>query len=266
MRQFPRRLILCVIRFCLMTFPLIPPTQATAQELPDNRIRVIGSAEIIVEADRAELNFLVEGYGSNLEQAVIQSQNQVLKVKEKLASTGIPAEAVSVARFSAGENWFDRSSWSSKKDFRAAIGITVILDELLQLQPVLYALSDSKIESMSDVAFSTKDEAATKAKARELALKKAGEKAAEMSAAIGARIIRVTGIEELPLLERRYPLYRNYGLASPYNLSLRDNFSGITTIGESGSGIILPGNISVAASVAVTYEYEAIPSGESSVP
>jgi uncharacterized protein YggE len=227
---------------------------------------VLGSAEIIIEADQAELNFLVEGYGSKLEQAVIQAQNQVLKVREALVATGVPTEAVSVARFSAGENWFSRSSWSSKKDFRAAIGITVVIDELLRLQPVLYTLSDSKIESMSDIVFSSKNEADTKSKARDLALKKAGEKAAEMSATIGARIVRVTGIEELPLLERRYPLYRSYGLPSPYNLSLRDNLSGITTIGENGSGIILPGNISVAASVAVTYEFETIPAGSSTEP
>lgn len=258
--------LLRVVGLCWLALAPSGFTHADAQTLPDNRIRVMGSAQIVIEADRAELNFLVEGYGSNLEQAVIHAQDRVLKVKETLAATGVPTEAVSVARFSAGENWFGRSSWSSKKDFRAAIGITVVLDELLRLQPVLYALSDSKIESMSDVAFSSKDEASTKAQARELALEKAEEKATQLTAAIGARIVRVTGIEELPLLDRRYPLYRNYGLASPYNLSLRDNLSGITTIGEDGSGILLPGNISVSASFAVTYEYEAIPAGSSSEP
>ena len=227
-----------------------------SQELPDNRIRVTGSAEIITEADQAELNFLVEGYGSNLELAVIQAQNSVLKIKDRLTVLGVPAEAISVARFSAGENWFGKSSWSSKKDFRAAIGITVVIDNLLRLQPILYALSESKIESMSDIAFSIRDDSAIKSQARHLALQKAAQKADEMTGAIGGKVLRVTGVEELAPLERRYPLYRYLGLASPYNISMRDNLSGITTIGGEGSGIVLPGNVSVSASVAVTFEFE----------
>lgn len=241
---------------CLLVSNVVSSSALKAQALPDNRIRVTGSGELVASADRAELNFLIEGLGSNLERAVIQAQGRISVIKDSLTRVGVPVEAISVARFSAGENWFDRSSWSSKKDYRAAIGVTVVLDDLALLQPVLYLLSDWKIESMSDIAFSIKDDMALKRRARALALENAARKADEMTAHVGAKVVRVTGIEELPSLAGRSPVYPMSRFSNPFNFSMSDRSSGITTIGEAGSGIALPGDVVINVAVAVTYEFQ----------
>jgi uncharacterized protein YggE len=236
-----------------------------SQEITPNRISVLGTAEVTAPADRAELNFLVEGFGSDLRKAVAGAMERESEVGAKLGEFGLAKSAVATAKFSVGENWLGRAFLSSKKDFRAAIGVTVTLDSLELLQPLLFLLSESGVEMLSDIIFTARQDSALKAVAREVAMQKAQEKARQMASLLGADLGRVVAVEELTPLERREALYRRTGYPSPFNALVPQNLSGMTSVREDGGAILLPGTVAVNASVRVMFDftYGAVSSGSS---
>jgi len=228
---------------------------ATAGEIETapNHIAVLGTAEVKAPADRAELYFSVTGYGSTLRQAVERAREKVTSTSQDLLAIGLLEKHLHTSRFHSGENYGGKAFLSSKKDYQAVIAVLVTIDNLELLEPVLFVLSESDLETLSDISFSVADEDTYRKKARELAITKAKEKASQMAGLMDVSLGRVMQIEEAIPPGSQPQLFVRGGRHSPLNISTYFN-SEYGGIGVGGAAGLFAGTIAVSAQVGVVFE------------
>lgn len=166
-------------------------------EVKQNQITVLGSVVLNEIADQASLSFRVKGVGENLRQAVENAMTKTKDLTDKLLGLGIKKNNISTSDFTSGENYGDKAFLSSSRDYQAVIVTMIKTDSLPLIQPVLFILSESKVESISSILFSRKDELDLRRRARIEAGLKAKEKAVDIAKALGVKVGKVMLIEEV---------------------------------------------------------------------
>jgi len=226
----------------LALFSLLASTIAlcVAQTPPPapRSITVNGSVELKAIADQAALSFSVKGVGSSLRAAVQQATDKMEMITKLLRSQGIGAKQISTSQFYTGENYGDKSLFSSRRDYRAVIAAQVRVDSLQILQPVLYALADAEIESISSISFSLRDELGLKRRARTAAAAKAREKAQDIATALGASVGNVIAVEEIQLSGGgRAPEANVYRSAARFSATAPSPFNPVIVPGVDGPDV-----------------------------
>lgn len=166
-------------------------------QLSAHQISVLGSVELKEPADQASFTFSMKGVGSSLRRAVQDANTKVLSLTNKLLLIGLSAKDISTSQFYSGENYGDKAFLSSSRDFRAVLTTLVKVDSLKLLDTLLYTVSDAEVETLSDIAFSFKDELGLRKKARAAAAAKAKEKADDFANALGISVGSIISVEEL---------------------------------------------------------------------
>ena len=206
----------------LFTIALITITQALLAQQPDQRINQIaveGTVELKQLADQASLNFSVKGVGPTLRQAVDNADRNTKSVTNKLLALGVKERNLSTSSFYSGENRGDKAFLSSSRDFQAQITTVVTIDSLPLLEPILFAISECEVQSVSQVTFSLKDEPSLRKKARVEAALKAREKADDLAKTLGVTLGKVISIDEGQPNQSRQGQILLRGIASPFNNS-----------------------------------------------
>ncbi len=141
----------------------------------ENRLEVRGTAKILAQADQASFSFTVVEYGSTLREAYKKASVKIEKLSEKLFNAGLKKNNLETIKFDSGENAGDKAFLSDSRDFAASIKTIVNTDSLELLEELVFLVSESDVNSVSDIRFSIKEIE----KFREEALRKAVEKAKE---------------------------------------------------------------------------------------
>lgn len=188
-------------------------------EIFENKINVIGNAELKITADGANLNFTVKGYGPTLRKAVEVAKETVNEVLNDLLIIGIDKKDLSTLDFYSGHNYGRKPFLKSKKDYRTDITTNIVIDSLEILEEIILTLSDNKIENISNVKFTLKDHEKYKKECRGLALQNAKEKAEQIAKELNTKIIGIYYVEELNSKESKNVAWMDVmtgGLAAEY--------------------------------------------------
>lgn len=171
------------------------------QSLPQENVHqlaVNGTAEMRVPADRAFFSFSVSGYGSNLRDAVAKASSKVGEVSKKLFNLGLRRGDLFTSNFYSGENPEGKPFLSSSKDFKAFINVDVTLDSLSLLNDLVFALSESEVENISNIRFVVNKASEINIEARNKAIENAKLKAKQMSDQAGVILKKVIYLSEEP--------------------------------------------------------------------
>ncbi|MFH1195179.1 MAG: SIMPL domain-containing protein [bacterium] len=164
-------------------------TQTLAQEPPQkNQLVITGTAEIIVEADNASVDFSFIGYGETLREAVGKAKDKVTRLSSKLVSLGVKEKDLVTSYFSSGENFDGKAFLSSSKDFVAKIQVGVVIKDLSKVEEIILAISESDVETLSNINFQLEDYTPYKKQAREKAINAAKTKAQEFADGFGVKL------------------------------------------------------------------------------
>ena len=168
-----------------------------SDEIRNDKINLIGEAEMSIINDQAHLDFTVEGFGSTLREAVENAKKKVTNISKELFQIGVQRDDLSTLDFFSGNNYKNKKFLSTKKDYRTEITTKISTDSLNILEEIILTLSDNKVENISNVNFTLSNYNEYKKECRELALKNAKEKADQISKELNITINGVYFVEEL---------------------------------------------------------------------
>lgn len=225
------------------------------RQAPLRQISVLGSVELREIADQAKFNVSVKGVGASLRAAVEAAKNKTSTVTSKLVTLGIPGHKIATSQFYTGDNAGDKAFLSSSRDYQATLNTMVTIDSLPLLEAILYATSESDIQSISNISFSLTNEVGIRKRARVAAAMKAREKADDIANALSVSLGQVISIDEIEPT-RVFALQSVTGYPNPFNSStLPGTMRGETSvIDESGGSGLFAQTIVVTSQVRVVYE------------
>jgi uncharacterized protein YggE len=223
-------IIMTKYHFLLLSLTIFSASQLCNADdmLSNNRITVFGKAEVSAPADRAKISFTVTGYGPTLRSAVDKAKKKIADISSKIVKTGLKKKNLNTSHFYTGENPGSRAFLSNKKDYRARITMYVSVDDLSLLESVIFLLSESEVDDISNVYFSLKDNGSFKQKARQLAVQKAKRKAEEFAKELNIVVGRATVVEEIPqtgLQREPYIGHQQLGSNVSYQQFLQSEFA-----------------------------------------
>ncbi|HTY09524.1 MAG TPA: SIMPL domain-containing protein [Bacteroidota bacterium] len=238
---------------------LLTVTQLLFAQQPDqrlNQIAVEGRVELKQLADQASLSFSVKGVGPTLRQAVDNADRSTKTVTNKLLSLGVKEGNLSTSSFYSGDNRGDKAFLSSSRDFQAQITTVVTIDSLPLLEPILFAISECEVQSVSQVTFSLRDEPSLRRKARVEAALKAREKADDLAKTLGVTLGRVISIDEGQPSQPPQRLYGVSSYAMPFNNSTYNTVlaNEVVAVDASIGYGFFAQTISIVSQVYVTFE------------
>ena len=238
-----KRIIICILFLVFQTL------YSQQLEQKTNYIFVQGSVELKEIADQASLSFNVRGVGANLRQAVENADKTTKTITDKLIALGVKDKNISTSSFFSGENRGDKAFLSSSRDYQANISTMIKVDSFKLLQPVLFAISESNVQNISQITFSLKDEVSFRKRARVEAALKAREKAEDIGKALNVIVGKAITIDEFPPSQTNAMVR---GINASYNTI---SVSGLQMgVDESiGSGFFAQ-TISITSQVYVTFE------------
>lgn len=163
----------------------------------------------------------------------------------------------------SGENYGDKAFLSSSRDYKANIITSIKTDSLELLKSIIFTISESNVESISEIYFSWKDEIGLRRRARMEAGLKAKEKAEDIGKSLGVKVGKVISIDELQPTQvnrdqnQRMFVRGSVNYPNPFNPSL-SNFSNLNevTLDESKGSAFFAQTISVTSIVKVTFVIE----------
>ncbi len=190
-----------------------------AQQFPSVDHMVIeGSADTIVEANRASFNFDVVGYGSDLKEAIENSKKITAEVIKILADFEVTSSDLRTSLFNSGENPLGSSFLSSSEDFRSVSSTTVTVNNLNKLEDIIVKLSKSGIDKISNIRFSLQNYKDYEDKVRLLAIRNAKKKAEQFAKELSFNLKKVIYIDEsVYKLQQSYP--NPFNVSTPRDLS-----------------------------------------------
>jgi uncharacterized protein YggE len=246
-----QRIVLIVLAIVLGTcLALAQDRQSTPKQ-----IAVLGSVELKELADQANFTFSVKGVGSSLRLAVENANGKMKVVTAKLIRLGIPAQNISTSRFYSGENYGDKAFLSSSRDYQATLTSFVKVDSLPLLESVLYTISESEVQNLSNIGFAIKDELDPRRRARIGAALKAKEKAEDIARALGVSLGKLISVEETDPT-RVYGQQSAQNYPNPFNPSATEIqiLRGGRTMDESMGTAFFAQTITVTSQVRAVFE------------
>jgi uncharacterized protein YggE len=235
--------ILNILTVVLLSHSLM----AQVQDAKVNQFSVVGRVELKEKADQASLSFSIKGVGPTLRQAVESANKKTKDLTDRLRAFGIGDSNISTSQFYSSENVGDKAFLSSSRDFQATISTLVKVDSLRLLQPIIFAISEAEIESLSRISFSLKDDVGFRRRARIEAAFKAKEKADDIGKALGVTLGKVVAVEEILSQPGGYPI--------PFNtVSFRGGRVSEGVLQVSDESGFFAQTISVTSELRVTFE------------
>ena len=227
--------------------------QPVASTEPARQVSVTGDAEVRVVPDEALLSLGVETWDKNLAAAQQENQEIVTGLLAVAEEYGIASEHVQTEFVSIEPRY--RNGYYEDRDF---IGyfvqrtIVITLRDLSKFEVLLGGALGAGANYVYGVEFRTTELRKYKDKARALAIQAAQEKAEALAGELGQKLGAPTSIEEI-----QATWASSYGgwWGRPWSSAVAQNV--VQELGggaPGGQGSLAPGQISVKAQVAVSFE------------
>ena len=235
------------------------PTPAPAAPTPEpdtcssgRTILVSGAAVVNVTPDRVLIQLGVQSNGVTVSEVESANTRAIRQVLQALRGQGIAEKDLATDWYVIDPIYEDYDSLFIK-GYRINNLVAVTLREVRKVSPVIAAALKAGANQVVSVEFYTSQLRAYRDQARALAMKAAGEKAAALAAAAGARTGCVLSIQE-----DSWSTFNSWWGRGNQNLWAQNvvQNSGSGTPGVSDEGPVSLGQISVRAEVSVSYELE----------
>jgi uncharacterized protein YggE len=242
------RFILAVAVTVLSAFP------AFSQQLQvPPQISVSGSAEVKVAPDEILLRLGVETRDASLDVAKKQNDERVAKALAFLKSKGVADKDVQTDYLNIQPGYDDRSSWKVEM-YVARRSIEVKLRDTKSFEAILTGLLNSGVNNVHDMELRTSELRKHRDTARAMAIRAAREKADALAAELGVKRGKVYAVNA-----NEWGGWWNSGGGWGGRYSGHAQQNAMQNAGapaESGDGTLSVGQISVSASVQVSFLIE----------
>jgi uncharacterized protein len=235
--------------WALLVFPALAHAQAFLNQ--GNVVSVAGDAEIKVIPNQVLISLGVETRDRNLAVARIQNDTAVRSVLDAIAKSQIDATDVQTD-FIQVNIVYQSSAQTIVDHYVVEKAIAVTLKDVSKFEPLLSAVLEAGANHIYNVEFMTTDLRKYRDQARALAAKAAIEKASDLAAAAGLKVVGK------PMNVSSY----SYGGGSWYgrlhNMGANYGAQNVYQGGDRGSaeGTIALGKISVTATVSMNFRIE----------
>jgi uncharacterized protein len=235
--------------WALLVFPALAHAQAFLNQ--GNVVSVAGDAEIKVIPNQVLISLGVETRDRNLAVARIQNDTAVRSVLDAIAKFQIDATDVQTD-FIQVNIVYQSSAQTIVDHYVVEKAIAVTLKDVSKFEPLLSAVLEAGANHIYNVEFMTTDLRKYRDQARALAAKAAIEKASDLAAAAGLKVVGK------PMNVSSY----SYGGGSWYgrlhNMGANYGAQNVYQGGDRGSaeGTIALGKISVTATVSMNFKIE----------
>ncbi|MBN2184667.1 MAG: SIMPL domain-containing protein [Candidatus Krumholzibacteriota bacterium] len=217
---------------------LLIPSAASAEGTV-REITVTGRAEVRVVPDEVVLNVAVETMNEKLRQAKWENDEKVAYVFKVIRSLGLDADQVKTD-FINIEPVYENSRIETKfLGFKVKTAIVITFQKIDLIADVLSAVLEVGVNRVSGLNFQTTEFRQHRDRAMLMALDAAKVKAQEMAERLGSKIGKPVLITEG--VQDRYPRVSN-------------TIQSMESIGYWMDGPIAPGQLSIPATVSVTFE------------
>ncbi len=238
-------------RILLASLALVAIASARAEQT----INVTGDAEIKVVPDQVVISLGVEVHAKALDGARRDNDERVHSVREAVTRLGIADSDIQTDFIQLGIEY--TGDGITPKYYYARKSIVLTLRDISKMEQVLGAAVDAGATHIHGVEFETTKIRAYRDRARAMAVQAATEKARDMAAAAGLKVVGgPTGISSA-----QYGAHSWYGSGwgyGPYNRGMMAQNVSIEAgpTGGSGQATVALGRISITASVAMQFRIE----------
>jgi uncharacterized protein len=223
----------------LMILSLLMTIPALAEANDDQYLVITGSASVSVQADYAVLSIGVQTSGTNVDSAQLENAATMNVVLEAIKGCGVAEDDIVTSSF----NIYDTTSWNESKEtaYRVENLLSVTIRELDKAGKIIDVATQAGANILNGISFysSARNEAYKKALTR--AVEDAQDKATVLVTACGKKLGKLVKIET------GSDYYSNAGVNNYYTMD--------TEVASADTSII-SGDISVSASVTLTYTFE----------
>ncbi|NKF49857.1 oxidative stress defense protein [Shewanella sp. WXL01] len=160
---------------------------ASAPEFP--HLETVGSSEILVSPDMAEIVVAVRVEAANAKQAKAESDKAVAAFVSKLKQAQIATNDIASANLNLRAQYhYDKENGRQLTGYEAHRDITVTVRDLNILNELLDSALEQGINHVNQINLKSSKEAQYKQQARELAIKDAREKAQAIAKSFGTQV------------------------------------------------------------------------------
>ena len=208
-------------------------------------ITVSGEGKITAKPDIANISLSVVSKGATVKQVTNDNNTKMNAVLAAVKSQGVDSKDITTSQYSLYPDYdYLYTAGSTKiKGYNLTQEITVKVRDLQKVDDILDTATKAGANQVGSLNFDIDDTGSVKKQAREVAFKKAKEKAEEMAGMAGVRLGRVvTFSEESPSY---FPNYTQFAMEARSMVS-----------DAAPAPSIEPGQKELSMSVSVTYEIE----------
>ncbi|QYJ85670.1 oxidative stress defense protein [Shewanella mesophila] len=183
------------------TFAITAP-KAQASDINFPHIETIGTSQIVVKADMAELNVEVVTEAKTPAEAKAGSDKAVADFIGRLTKAGVKREQIQSANLQLYPNhvYDPQTRTNNEVGYKASRKVTVTITELDTLNDILDSALAQGINRINNIAFKSSKEAELIEEARLLAIKDAQQKAKFLAKGFGERL---AGVWEVRYFDQR---------------------------------------------------------------
>ncbi len=248
MRRLTRFLSLCAALAALTAVTALP---VLAQGNSDRTVTVTGEAEVRVAPDEVVLTLGVETWDKDLTAAKRANDAVITRVLGLAEESGIESRQVQTDYLNIEPRYDDYYDRRQFLGYFVRKTVVVTLHDLSLFEEFLSQALEMGVTHVHGIEFRTTELRKYRDEARALAVRAAQEKAEALCAELGQQVGRPTQImEQYSRWWSPYSSWWGYG----YGASMMQNVVVQAGEGAAYEGTMAPGQITVTASVSVTFE------------
>ncbi|WP_110455857.1 oxidative stress defense protein [Shewanella algidipiscicola] len=206
-----KKTILATLTASLLSSTLaIAATKAEANELNFPHIETVGTSQVMVKADMAEINVEVVSEAKTPADAKANSDKAVADFLARLAEAGVERDQIHSANLSlqAKQQYNSDTRTTTEVGYRASRQVTVTVVELKQLNKILDTALEQGINRVNNISFTSSKTDELIAQARKQAIADAQQKAKALAAEFGTEVDRVWQIRYYDQRQVQPVMYR----------------------------------------------------------
>ena len=190
---------LIVLAACAFAFGLMAASAFAADAAPARTITVTGQGDARAVPDEAQLSTGVVAQGRTAAEALAANSEAMNAVFDTLKQLGIPERSIQTSEFNVSPQYRNDKNGERTNEiigYEVTNSVSVTLDDLKRLGPVLDALVASGSNSLGNIAFTIHDPKPLMTNAREAAMKDAMDRATTYARAGGLTLGRILSVSE----------------------------------------------------------------------
>ncbi|MCE9679321.1 SIMPL domain-containing protein [Shewanella sp. AS1] len=193
-------IIVSLFGAALLTVQAQAQSQATSQAQDFRHLETIGSSQLLVQADMAELKFSVVTKAKTSAQAKAESDKALANLIEKLQQMGVNRQAIDSANLNLSADYlYDPTTRQNNQiGYQASRQLTLQLRQLDRLNDILDLALEQGINRIGQINFKSSRYEELQEKARQLAIQDARQKAQSLATGFGETLGQVWEIRYLP--------------------------------------------------------------------